>query len=73
MNIKQMEQHLSDRIGAPVEITIRGENEFTFSIESNVAEHADTMVKWFSHVAQPKKVDIQYDEELNTQFVYIEI
>ena len=73
MNIAQMEQHLTDRLGVQVEITIRGEKNFTFEIDSVDAYHADAMIKMFKEVATPTKVDIATYVDIGMQYVYIDI
>jgi len=61
-----LENQLSALAGVPVEITIRGERQFTFSFETVDANATAAIVKFFDNQA---RMTIETDEECGT-FIY---
>lgn len=74
MNIKQIELHLSDRLGRNVEVTIRGEKEFTFTIDGDYdVNHENQIISWFKQIAVIRFSNSVYDDGVDATFIYIDI
>jgi hypothetical protein len=61
-----LENQLSSLAGAPVEVTVRGLRQFTFSLET-VNETAVAAIKAF--FGQDAQLEVEYDNECGT-FIY---
>lgn len=65
----KIETEVSAVVGAPVELTIRGEQSFTFSTETMNAELGDKVATFFGPYAS---VTCDHDAECGS-FAYVEI
>ena len=64
-----LEQIISQIVGAPVEITIRGEKSFTFSTETVVADLGDKIAAFMNEKATLVSVTTEHDDECGS-FAY---
>jgi len=68
--IAQLEQTLSTVAGTKVEITIRGEKQFTFSTVEVSKTAAEKIKAYFKY--QYKTLTVEHDEECGT-FIYMNV
>ena len=72
MNINEAKAGLEVKIsriaGVPVELTVRGESAFTFSLPEVNKTAADKIADFFASMA---KVSVEHDDECGS-FVYVE-
>ena len=64
-----LEKVFSDLSGCPVELTIRGELEFTISTDGNQVVNLQKVVRWFGSMV---KAVCSYDEETDLTCLYID-
>lgn len=65
---KNLEAKISQVAGEPVELTIRGDRAFTFSMEARNDAAAQRIAEFFAGQA---KVEIEHDDEVGS-FVYVD-
>ena len=64
-----LEARISALVGAPVELTVRGDRSFTFSTEAVTASLGDVLAQFFGKLAT---VRTEHDEECGS-FAYVEV
>jgi hypothetical protein len=67
---QQLQQTLAEVAGAPVEITFRGEKEFTFSMDGVCTRAVERLAAYF-RAAGAKAVEAFADEECEMCGVYV--
>lgn len=63
-----LEKALSEIFGVTVEITMRGQRDFTVSFEGENAVVADKIKKYFESAT--KKIEVDYDKECDHTAIY---
>ena len=63
----QIEKTLSTVAGTLVEVTVRKANEFTFEFSGNSKNICDKIKNFFGRGS----FEVEFDEELNTTFIYL--
>ena len=64
-----LESIISEVVGEPVELTVRGLGSFTFSTETVVADLGDKVAEYFGRLAT---VSVDHDDECGS-FVFVEV
>lgn len=67
--IARLEAQMTALVGAPVELTIRGDKSFTFSTEDIVANLGDVIAAYFGKLAT---VTVDHDDEIGS-FAFVEV
>ena len=67
---ENLESHLSNVCGLPVELTVRGEREFTLSSDGNCKTQLTRAAEYFGTLA---KSSFSYDEECDFSCLYLEV
>lgn len=65
----RLQNHISKIAGVPVEITIRGDRQFTYSFDGVDAAAADKVVRFFGSLAA---CEVVADDECGT-FIYCDL
>ena len=68
--MEELQTMLSKYSGVPVEITIRGEKEFTFSFEGKNETALEKIVNFFKKEAA--RITYVYDSECNYSAIYLQ-
>lgn len=64
-----LEFRMTEIVGAPVSLTVRGDRSFTFSTEDVTPTIGDAVAKFFGNFAT---VHVDHDEECGS-FAYVEV
>ncbi len=71
MTKQQLETAFTALCKCPVEVTIRGDKEFTFSADGN--KNLRPIVKYLSESGRVKSSSEHYDKELDFTCLYLEL
>jgi hypothetical protein len=65
----QLQKTINKAARRSVEITVRGANKFTFSFEGK----SEASEKAIANIFKGHKTTVDFDEELNETFIYVEL